>query len=223
MNKLQIEQARAMLRLQADMNSTVNPDWLDAGYPFVRAVVVETAEALDHVGWKWWKRQDIDIEQVRVELVDILHFYLSAVLVRENGDTENAARFLVESSGSYEAVQFDGNEYTPSELDLLELLELMAGLAVSRRLQLSLLEASLIKCSLDWNETSKIYISKNVLNIFRQKHGYKEGSYIKIWHGYEDNVHLVNLANEINLSSEDYPRQLYAALEEKYSTVLIDN
>lgn len=223
MNKLQIEQTRAMLKLQADMNSTVNPDWLTAGYPFLRAVVVETAEALDHVGWKWWKRQDINIEQVRVELVDILHFYLSAVLVQENGDTENAARFLVESSGSRDTVQFDGNEYTPSELDLLELLELMAGLAVSRRLQLSLLEASLTKCSLDWDTTSKIYISKNVLNIFRQKHGYKEGSYIKIWHGDEDNTHLVNLANELNLGSEDYPKQLYAALEEKYNTVLSDN
>src|SRR5471030_3247154 len=112
MKKLQIEQTRAMLKLQAEMNSTVNPDWLNAGYPFLRAVVVEAAEALDHVGWKWWKRQEMDIDQVRVELVDILHFYLSAMLVKEAGDTEKAACFLVARSASRDTVQFDGNEYT---------------------------------------------------------------------------------------------------------------
>ncbi|MFT7292895.1 MAG: hypothetical protein ACI87Q_000741, partial [Pseudohongiellaceae bacterium] len=30
-------------------------------------------------------------------------------------------------------------------------------------------------------------------NFFRQDHGYKDGSYIKIWQGQEDNVHLVDI------------------------------
>lgn len=36
----------------------------------------------------------------------------------------------------------------------------------------------------------KMYIGKNTLNKFRQDHGYKEGTYVKIWYGHEDNVYV---------------------------------
>ena len=48
-----------------------------------------------------------------------------------------------------------------------------------------------------------MYISKNVLNIFRQNNGYKEGTYIKQWPSMlcpddtvEDNVYLEGFLNE---------------------------
>lgn len=31
----------------------------------------ECAELMDHIGWKWWKKQEIDIEQAQIELIDI--------------------------------------------------------------------------------------------------------------------------------------------------------
>lgn len=37
------QQAFSMLQLQIAMNCRVNPAWLDAGYPFLRAIVVEGA------------------------------------------------------------------------------------------------------------------------------------------------------------------------------------
>jgi hypothetical protein len=77
---------RAMLDLQDSMNRKINPDWLTAGYPFLRAVLVEAVEGLDHYGWKWWKAQSPDLAQLRIELIDIWHFLLSEYLVRANGD-----------------------------------------------------------------------------------------------------------------------------------------
>ena len=62
-------QAEVMLTLQANMNAKVNPDWIKAGYPYLRAVVVEGAEAMEHHGWKWWKKQECDLQQLQMELV----------------------------------------------------------------------------------------------------------------------------------------------------------
>jgi hypothetical protein len=54
-------------------------------------------------------------------------------------------------------------------------------------------------------------VGKNILNQFRQDHGYKEGSYVKIWNGQEDNVVMQNiLDSDDNLS----PKRLYEKLEE---------
>ena len=41
---------------------------------------------------------------------------------------------------------------------------------------------------IDVEDLYKRYVVKNQLNTFRQQNGYKEGSYIKIWGGVEDNV-----------------------------------
>ena len=57
-------QAYVMLKLQDAMNAKVNPQWLTAGYSFLRAIVIEGAEAMEHHGWKWWKAQQIDLPQL---------------------------------------------------------------------------------------------------------------------------------------------------------------
>ena len=53
---LSSEQAAAMFSLQKDMNAKVDPEWIQARYPYLRAVAVEGAEAIEHHGWKWWKK-----------------------------------------------------------------------------------------------------------------------------------------------------------------------
>ena len=46
-----------MLRLQDQMNQKVHPDWVSQNYEWYRAVWIECAELMDHVGYKWWKHQ----------------------------------------------------------------------------------------------------------------------------------------------------------------------
>lgn len=42
------------------------------------AMVSELAELIDEVNFKWWKnKKDVDVNLVREELVDILHFFVS--------------------------------------------------------------------------------------------------------------------------------------------------
>jgi hypothetical protein len=61
-----------------------------------------------------------------------------------------------------------------------------------------------------------LYIGKNILNIFRQDHGYKDGSYKKIWNGKEDNV----IMQEILAENEDISAdELYTKLKEIYSKI----
>ena len=71
---------------------------------------------------------------------------------------------------------------------------------------------------LTFDELQKLYIGKNALNEFRQLNGYKDGTYIKIWNGKEDNV----IMQEILLKLEDinYDKVL-KILENKYSEITI--
>ncbi|MGH1438831.1 MAG: dUTP diphosphatase [Cellvibrionaceae bacterium] len=63
------------------------------------------------------------------------------------------------------------------------------------------------------------YVGKNVLNFFRQDHGYQEGSYKKIWNGKEDNEHLVELVGDLDPSDKQFSDKLYAGLKARYSTL----
>jgi hypothetical protein len=209
-------QAQTMLTLQAQMNAKINPAWVDAAYPYLRAVVVEGAEAMEHRGWKWWKKQECDLEQLRMELVDIWHFTLSHILLEHRGDAEASLQVLLQRE-SADAVDFDGKRYELAQLDLIEKLELNIGLAVARRISLPLFEALLKDCGMDWKELFCQYVGKNVLNFFRQDHGYKDGSYRKLWQGREDNEHLVEIMATLDAERSDYQHVLYATLEERYS------
>jgi hypothetical protein len=60
------------------------------------------------------------------------------------------------------------------------------------------------------------YVGKNVLNFFRQDHGYQEGTYKKIWDGREDNEHLVELVAELDVSDAQFSAKLYQSLKARY-------
>ncbi len=210
-------QAATMLKLQDSLNRIINPDWINGGARFLRAAFVESAEALEHHGWKWWKKQSIDLPQVQMELVDILHFYLSHTLAQAGGDIDRAARALLDDLASPASVTLDGRAYELPALPVPELLELIGGLAVCGRASFKTLEQAMTACELDWAGTYAQYVSKNVLNIFRQRHGYKEGSYIKIWNGEEDNVVLARLMSRQDPAGADFADTLYRELEAAYA------
>jgi hypothetical protein len=70
-----------------------------------------------------------------------------------------------------------------------------------------------IQSDLNLDTLYQLYVGKNILNKFRQDHGYKEGNYIKIWNGQEDNVKMQTILEE----NEDIsPEALYEALEKAY-------
>ncbi|MGY5450679.1 dUTP diphosphatase [Agarivorans sp. MS3-6] len=212
---LQANQAQVMLQLQDNMNAKVNPDWLITGSPFLRAVVIEGAEAIEHHGWKWWKKQDCDLEQLQMELVDIWHFVLSELLLQADG-SHSAAQAYIFANIDQATIDFDGKQWQFAELNLLEKLELMIGLAAAKRTSIGLFSALLKDCQMNWPDLYVQYVSKNVLNFFRQDNGYKQGTYRKVWDGREDNEHLVELMGCLDIGSTSFQENLYEALHQRY-------
>jgi hypothetical protein len=200
------------------MNRKIDPAWLSAGHAFLRAVLVEAVEGLEHYGWKWWKRQDANLEQLRIELVDIWHFLLSHYLVEAQGSAPAAARRITAEWDGPARVLFDGAERDAAALDLRGKLELLAGLAAARRTCLPLFASLLAECGLDAERLYRDYVSKNVLNHFRIDNGYRSGDYRKMWEGREDNEHMAEILARL-APSADLAEALYGELERKYRSL----
>ncbi len=69
---------------------------------------------------------------------------------------------------------------------------------------------------MDFDRLYRTYVGKNVLNFFRQDHGYKDGSYIKIWDGREDNEHLSELLSGLDSSKPAFRDDVYHGLQSRY-------
>lgn len=208
-----------MLALQHSMNSKVDENWLAARYPYLRAVVIEGAEAIEHHGWKWWKHQLHDHSQLQMELIDIWHFMLSEILLDCEGDASQASASLLDAVESHTAdtLVFDDRTYQIKDLDLVAKLELLIGTSVARRVEVGLFAAIMQDCQMDWDDLFRQYVGKNVLNFFRQDNGYKQGNYRKTWAGREDNEHLVEILGALDALDERFQDNLYQALEQRYT------
>lgn len=199
-----------MLTLQDSLNRHINPAWVTAGYEWYRAIWVECAELMDHYGWKWWKSQEHDRDQIRLELIDIWHFGLSAELVQHQGNIQQAAeRMLSELE----------QDHVPSPAsDFKDAVDQLASHALTRHsLQLPVFLQLLGEMDTSFDDLHRIYVGKNVLNRFRQDHGYKDGSYRKQWQGREDNEHLAEIMSSLDADAIDFPRQIEQSLAARYN------
>lgn len=199
------QQILTMLELQNAMNSKVNENWVDQGFAWYRAIWVECAELLDHYGWKWWKKQTPDADQVKLELVDIWHFGLSILLLESSDEAGIATAVEQQLAKANPLGDFreDLEAFTLATLqskgfDVASFATLMAGIDLS------------------FDELYTRYVGKNVLNFFRQDNGYQDGSYRKQWNGKEDNEHLVEAVAELDHTSPLFKDDLYQALEQRY-------
>lgn len=204
--KQKIENCRA---LQEEMNSLVDTTWKKAGYLFNRAAWLEMTEALSVLDWKWWKKQTPDQYQLKLEMVDILHFMLSDSIIR------NQSSASIRDAWEYARNRFNPINHTAKsafahgELFILD--------AINGDLRWMHFFNTMLALEIEFDEVLGMYLQKNVLNIFRQKRGYKEGTYIKEWFGAEDNKTLERIVTE-NPSFSSH--EIYNALELAYSEVL---
>ena len=199
------KQINQMLSMQDAMNSRVSETWRDNDYEWYRAIWVECAEMLDHHGWKWWKHQEIDIAQVQLELVDIFHFGLSLRLMTGNS-VEQISRTLAK-----ELHQGTGED------DFKIALENLASSAVTdKAFDAKALADCMSLMNMDLDELFRQYVGKNTLNFFRQDHGYKDGSYIKVWNEKEDNEHLAEVIQQLDASDENFQQHVYDQLTARY-------
>ncbi len=211
----------AMLDLQDSMNKKIDVDWLGKRHAYLRAVLVEATEALEHYGWKWWKKQTPDMPQLRIELIDIWHFILSEYLLRSHGNHAAAAQAITHDWAADNVLAFDGTQYDVHAMDIRGQLELLTALSAVRRLCMPLVARLFAAVELTPHALFREYVSKNVLNHFRQDRGYKTGEYQKTWDGAEDNVHMAALLDAITVADTHLPDALYRALAARYDALQI--
>ncbi|MBN2508427.1 MAG: dUTPase [Verrucomicrobia bacterium] len=84
------DQFRELFRMQKALNerigvrtdSMTEDDRVRWLLNYCRAMSQEIAELTDSVPWKWWARyQKFDVQNARVEVVDLFHFLISAAQV----------------------------------------------------------------------------------------------------------------------------------------------
>lgn len=207
---------QSMLELQDGINSKIRSDWRRANNAWFRAVWTECAELVDHIGWKWWKHQLPDIPQVHLELVDIFHFGMSELL-QQHGTPQSAANQLIETYDAYGRRGTAGVEDTAGRIALVE--AFATAVLTTRRFDLAAFCELASAVHLEEETLYEMYVGKNVLNGFRQDHGYKSGSYIKTWHGREDNLWLVDFAAGLDKHPATFASELYQLLSKKYGEV----
>ena len=201
-----VAKVATMLEMQNEMNSRVDINWIDKNREWYRAIWIECAELMDHFGhWKWWKHSSTDLPQVVLEIVDIWHFGLSLKLTQSKN-----------SSNLAEEIASDWN----SQVDDFEFLDGVEKIALDalhdKKFNAALVRELLLKCGADFNTLYRNYVGKNVLNLFRQENGYKDGTYKKIWNGEEDNEVLARLMLDMNSDSDSFVTEVHKILELNY-------
>ncbi len=226
-----IELIKEMLLMQQKLNDDTNSKGWEEGYNSLgklinwkRCIYMECAELIDNFAWKHWKdvKKPTDYENVRIELVDIWHFILSYALEQAYSKDIDIETLSKEIACSHGFVKFCNEPFSPKEHSMYEVINdievIIHGCSGSKFELNDLLTAFFRvawKCGMSFDNLYKIYIGKNILNKFRQDHGYKEGSYKKMWNGKEDNEILAKFLDSDKISSGD----LYKKLEEFYKTL----
>ncbi|WP_426417407.1 dUTP diphosphatase [Aestuariirhabdus sp. LZHN29] len=206
-----MNQLKEMLRLQNEINCKINHDWIDLSRPWFRAIWLEAAEAVnDHCDWKWWKHGADNREQIVLEVVDIAHF-LWAQLIQDCGAIPDDSRVQAFAS------QMQSVLSSEEPMGVIEAFEALAQATLtSKRAELEAFARVMLAVDMSFEELFRSYVGKNILNRFRQDHGYKSGDYHKVWQGREDNEHLTELLLELSITSDSFSTDLYQGLEARY-------
>ena len=198
-----------MLQLQAQLNDATNGEKWTEGLTknnkvinWKRCIYMESAEMIDSFSWKHWKNiaQEPDWNNMQIEVVDVWHFIMSLAIENYTRNLRGGIDDLainISNLKSFAATESANSKFSDQD-------EVIAKVENIMRISLSAEKINLedlineffdlvVMCGLDLQTLYRLYVGKNILNQFRQDNGYKDGSYIKIWNGEEDNVIMKRL------------------------------
>jgi dimeric dUTPase (all-alpha-NTP-PPase superfamily) len=217
-----------MLKLQQRLNDETNGIGWEEGLTrsgkiidWRRCSYLECAELIESYPWKHWKDIDssADYDNIKIEAVDIWHFIMSQALKeykqKELGDIEALSQ-MIQSTPNYNSFTKPSTPTTRNYYEQIEIVEELMSILFARGSIESLVEAFIevaMESNLNIDTLYQLYIGKNILNKFRQEHGYKDGSYIKIWSGQEDNVVMKRI---LDTKADITPDELYQELSSAY-------
>lgn len=217
-----------MLKLQQQLNDATNGEGWEQGITkngkvidWKRCTYLECAELIESYPWKHWKNIDAepDYANIKIEAVDIWHFIMSQGLedykIKNLGSIEKLADDInaLPNFASFDAqiVPTEKNYYEQIAT-VEELMRVIFSNESTTKMMESFIDVA-IQSGLNLDALYELYVGKNILNQFRQDHGYKEGTYIKLWNGKEDNVIMQGILDKDNTITPD---ELYQRLKEAY-------
>ncbi|MFA5428020.1 MAG: dUTP diphosphatase [Sulfurimonas sp.] len=218
-----------MLQLQATLNEATNGEKWTSGVTknskvinWKRCIYMECAEMIDSFSWKHWKNIDkeADWANLQIEVVDVWHFIMSLAIENYSQTSRGQIDDLAQNVSKLENfVKIDTkNNLFAQQDDIIQKIEsIMLDTLSKETLNLEKLISDffdlVVMAGLDLESLYKLYVGKNILNQFRQDHGYKDGSYVKVWNGYEDNVMMQKVLEE---NGTIKPDDLYKELAKLY-------
>ncbi|WP_297944275.1 dUTP diphosphatase [uncultured Campylobacter sp.] len=217
------KKVKEMFLMQQALNDETNGVGWEDGYTkngklinWKRCIYMECAELIDSFAWKHWKNISAapDVNNIVIEIVDIWHFVMSYILEQYYGgkDIDHIVSDVTAVSGfaEFSSYAYDVREY--SIYEIVNDIELIIHETSGFELQIGELLTDFfrvaLKCGVSLDILFEKYIGKNVLNKFRQDHGYKEGSYRKIWGDLEDNEVLIEVLSKGTVSANEIYEQL---------------
>lgn len=220
----------SMLNLQQQLNDSTNGLNWEAGITkngkkidWKRCTYMECAEMIDSFAWKHWKSisAEPNWENHKIEVVDVWHFVMSLALqeykMKSLGAMQDIVK-MVEECGNYSLIVKNSESFGAIDEVMIQVEELMLDSLIREGFDIKVLVDDFLKLvsmsGLNLDSLYKLYVGKNILNQFRQDHGYKEGTYIKEWNGIEDNVMMKRVWDE---KDDLTPLELYDRLQEIYS------
>jgi len=216
-----------MLQLQQQLNDATNGEGWEKGVTknekiidWKRCTYLECAELIESYPWKHWKNIDAkpDYANIQIEAVDIWHFIMSQGLedykMQNLGSIEDLAK-NINTLENFSTFTANITPTTKNYYEQIEVVEVLMKTLFCGDSTEALMESFLnvaVQSGLNLDALYKLYVGKNILNKFRQDHGYKEGTYIKIWNGEEDNVTMQSILEDDSIT----PEGLYEGLEKAY-------
>jgi len=217
-----------MLQLQQELNDATNGEGWEKGVTkngkvidWKRCSYLECAELIESYPWKHWKNIDAkpDYANIKIEAVDIWHFIMSQGLEDYKIQNLGSIEVLATNINALPNFQTFYKDIIPTTKNYYEQIEVVESLmktlfceGSTEQLMESFIDVAL-QSGLNLDALYKLYVGKNILNKFRQEHGYKDGSYIKIWNGEEDNVTMQRVLEE---DENVTPEGLYESLKKAY-------
>lgn len=206
-----------IVNLQHEFNKQVAVDYLDKGFGWNSAIIAESGELLDSLGYKWWKKQEPDMDNVKVEAIDLLHFVISEHIqfcYTNNPKGLDLSFTIGEFSDYFREIDVYDN-FNESNIG-----KLINHLNYDQFDRFFIMKQIFKQLGMSNKDVYIAYIVKNCLNKFRQEHGYKTGEYIKDWNGKEDNVVAYELANQLG-AKEYLFDELFNELKKVYACYVL--
>ena len=204
-----------MFAMQKQLNdNTCGPNWetglcakTGKNIDWSNAVLVEAGELLDWLGFKHWKKQEVNLDEARMEIVDLIHFCISGSIAHFDND----------------AIDIICDHYDELDIDYYDNTISITKDIVLNTLKDNYLSATAL-CILaykslgeSFDDMYKLYMLKNYLNLFRQENGYNDGTYIKEWTPMFANKQMEDNSILMHLAENEEPKEAMRLFANQYA------